>query len=565
MSDDPDDFTPAPEDAPPAGISPAHAGDSPAAGREVQVDRAMSGKTMIPLPPEPESFETAVPVLSDKRTQISDKGAPSPAQLHVICACLLDEGATLDAATAQGLTAEDFGPPLSTIFSRLTKMRAAHTPIALDTLVAELGKSELRKIGGLPRLLELADPQRVPTTARASYFILQVKDEGNRAKLARIAAEVVEATAKGADITELLQETEARIAAIRTGSAVVLKAELAARLQRKRVTHTSKPPEPVTRLFLADKPIATPGNIVTLISRAKTGKTAVLGAATAAIIAATTQTLDRDTFKFRASNPAGHAVIVIDTEQSRYDAWVCYHRALKRAGDEADPAWLHHYSLVGDTPHELLGELDLAIETAHAQCHGIFCIILDGCADFVNSVNDEAECNGFVTLLRKRATDNDCPILAVIHSNEAEKSGDDGRGHLGKQLIRKAESNLLLKKDGDITSITSDKQRKAPITEADQVAFQWSDEAQMHVSCTAGTPRAPGGRKRLYTIQQFMQVIPVKGARALSGSQIHRIANDLTPIKLQTFKDLLNEAAEKTGEVLRFYDAATGFSYTRAV
>jgi hypothetical protein len=71
----------------------------------------------------------------------------------------------------------------------------------------------------------------------------------------------------------------------------------------------------------------------------------------------------------------------------------------------------------------------------------------------------------------------------VIHSNEGLKSGDDGRGHLGKQLTRKAESNLLLKKEGETTAITSEKQRKAPITAADGVAFKWSDEEGRHISC----------------------------------------------------------------------------------
>lgn len=64
-------------------------------------------------------------------------------------------------------------------------------------------------------------------------------------------------------------------------------------------------------------------------------------------------------------------------------------------------------------------------------------------------------------------------------------AGDDGRGHLGKQLTRKAESNLLLKKEEDVTVITSEKQRKAPITAADGVAFKWSNGKGMHVSCAS--------------------------------------------------------------------------------
>ncbi len=196
---------------------------------------------------------------------------------------------------------------------------------------------------------------------------------------------------------------------------------------------------------------------------------------------------------------------------------------------------------------------------------GIFAIILDGVADFVNSVNDEAESNQFVTWLRELTVTHNCPAICVIHSNEGDKAGLDSRGHLGKQLIRKAESNLLLKKTGEITTITSDKQRKAPITEADQVAFQWSETEQRHVSCeSASTPKSPAGRKRLHTIQEFWDVIPAKGTTAKAASQIHRMANDLKEIKLQTFKDLLADAT-KDGLLLRTYDEKTGFGYTKSL
>lgn len=272
--------------------------------------------------------------------------------------------------------------------------------------------------------------------------------------------------------------------------------EIAAMLARK-VKVSNPPAEPITRLFLAGKPIATPGNLVTIISKAKTGKTAALGGAVAAIIAASLNRTDLDTLGFTASNPDNKAVVVIDTEQSPFDAWTCYQRSLKRAETETDPEWLHHYALVGYSVPQLKRALALSAKiivnpvatpetTPSTQSKGIFCIILDGVADFVLSVNDEAESSEFISELRALSVQYDCPIICVIHSNEAVKAGDDGRGHLGKQLTRKAESNLLLKKVGDVTVITSEKQRKAPITEDDGIAFKWSDAEQRHVTCQSG-------------------------------------------------------------------------------
>ena len=50
-------------------------------------------------------------------------------------------------------------------------------------------------------------------------------------------------------------------------------------------------------------------------------------------------------------------------------------------------------------------------------------------------------------------------------------------------LERKAESNLKLKKDGEVTVVYSTKQRRAPILEATGPRFRWCNEAGMHVSC----------------------------------------------------------------------------------
>ncbi len=254
-------------------------------------------------------------------------------------------------------------------------------------------------------------------------------------------------------------------------------------IDARRISICNTPPEPVTRLFLAGKPIATPGNIQTLISKAKTGKTATIGATVAAIIAAITGRTDLDTLGFTAPNPEGKAVIVIDTEQSIYDAFLCYQRSLKRADIEKDPEWLYHYALVGYPSEKIKESLVLILEKVSKKHNGVFFIILDGVADLVLSVNDEAESKTIVTKLRALCVQYDTPMLTVIHSNEAAKSGDDGRGHLGKELTRKAESNLLLKKSGETTVITSEKQRKAPITEEDGVAFKWSNADGRHVSC----------------------------------------------------------------------------------
>ncbi len=500
-------------------------------------------------PAQPESFETAKPV-PVRREPVPP--SPRDVQTHeqYLLGCfLIDEGQTLDKAIAAGLASTDFTTPqAAATYAALRAMRAGNTPIALDTLVEFLG-SRLSDAGGIQTLMAL---DQSATTARADFALREVMDASERRRLERLGLQIQEAAKKRepvADIMALMQGARLR----QSGPA----------LSSRRVHAAKPPPEPVTRLFLAGKPICTPGNITTLISRAKTGKTATLGAATAAIITAASGAvaLKPDNLGFTAANPKGHAVIVIDTEQSPFDAYTCYKRSLDRAGQSADPKWLYHYCLVGIGPDGLKLSLDQAIALAEQECGKIFTLILDGCADFVNSVNDEAECNGFVNWLRERTVTHDCPAICVIHSNEGVKTGDDGRGHLGKQLTRKAESNLLLKKDGEITTITSEKQRKAPITEKDGIAFRWSDELQRHVSCESESKSEGkmGGRPAKYSFTQFTGIFPRGKAKAMTKQALLRFAHDIAPIKETAFRDILNEAVQ-SGDLDRV-QMAHGYGY----
>lgn len=319
----------------------------------------------------------------------------------------------------------------------------------------------------------------------------------------------------------------------------------------RRVRLQAPPPEPVTRLFLAGKPIATPGNLVTLISRAKTGKTATIGAAVAAIIGAHYDRHDIDTFGFTAPH-TDEAVVLIDTEQSPYDAWTCHSRSMARANQPTDPEWLHHYALVGFGAKKLRTSLPPILDKAVADHKGVFTLILDGVADFVPSVNDEVGCSEFISWLRDISVKYNCPVICVIHSNEGVKTGDDGRGWLGKELTRKAESNLLLKKTGEITTITSEKQRKAPITEKDGVAFRWDDQAGRHVTCEPSDipQRHKGGRPKGCTFEMLESIWPKTADKALTMPQLLKYAKDEEDVSESTLRRIIKEAVQ-TGQLTK--------------
>lgn len=472
--------------------------------------------------------------------------ASESAEQHVLAACFLDDGPTLDRARAT-LTPDSFHfPEHAVIFRQLCALRDDALPLT----PAALAEHRAAHLAGLnPMLLvQLTDPAIYPTTAHAGRMIARVADLARRRTLISHAVAITEAIALGVPTDDLPAQPVPVSASV----------GIPAHLDSRRVRFTTPPAEPVTRLFLAGKPVATPGNLVTVIAKSKTGKTASLGAAVAAILGAHYDRHDLDTFKFTAPHTS-EAVVLIDTEQSPYDAWTCHSRMMARAGQPTEPEWLHHYAMVGDSSQDLRNSLPVALDRGRTLHKGVFCVILDGVADFVASVNNEAECNDFIAFLRKLAVEYNCPIICVIHSNEGVKTGDDGRGHLGKQLTRKAESNLLLKKVGEVTTITSEKQRKAPITEADQVAFQWSEEHQRHMSCAKSPATPTQGRKITYDFSTFSTIFPNNTHPGMTRNVLHRYAADCSNISESAFRDLLSRAVQD-GQLERITNGQ-GFLY----
>ena len=250
-------------------------------------------------------------------------------------------------------------------------------------------------------------------------------------------------------------------------------------LKKRRYNPAITPPQLRPIYKLGEAVIATPGNLVSVTSAVKTGKSAVIGAMCASVMAP--ECGDADCLGFSSSNPKGFAALHFDSEQSPDDHWHQNARTMKRAQLQTPepPAWFYSYCLTGLGSTSAWECVQEAVRLAAEAHGGIHSILIDGVADLVADVNDAAECNAFVASLHDLAIKHDCPIIGVIHFNPG---GDKTRGHLGSQLERKAETNLRLDKADEVTSIWSDKQRRAPIPKGTGPCFQWSDEAGMHVS-----------------------------------------------------------------------------------
>lgn len=189
---------------------------------------------------------------------------------------------------------------------------------------------------------------------------------------------------------------------------------------------------------LIDRRLFTLGNFSVTTGKSKTKKTFLANFFIAA--ATSNQTIDN---KFIPDIPKNkQAVLLFDTEQSKYDAYITVARIPKMIG--SIPENFGCFSLREYTPFERCEIINYAFEKKFKD--NLSFIVIDGIVDLANAINDEDEASRVVSLLMKWTSVYNCHIHVIIHEN---KQDNYATGHLGSALIKKAEVNISVQKDPD--------------------------------------------------------------------------------------------------------------------
>lgn len=405
------------------------------------------------------------------------------AEEQLLSACLLDGADVIARSDAAGIEPASFYVPANRlIYEKLIELHTAAKPTELHIVAEELKKAkQLDEIGGYAYLTRISG--RIPTTAGAAYFIEKVRELARLRDVIRAATGAVEDcySYTGPDDFEKIL---GKLKGLDNGANPV-----AERVRQAMLDTRHPPAEPQARWLIDRKPVCTPGNLAAIVAQAKSGKTAFIGAFIAAAIVAQRQQngeeIEADTLGVIATAPAGRLLIHFDTEQSPFDHYKTILRACCRAGHTTAPEWLWSFTCAGWSSADLRRALAEAIRRARHKGLAIHGIILDGVADFCADVNDAEESNALIAELHAHAISASTPIICVVHRNEGDKADSAARGHLGKQLARKAETNLRLEKRDGRTVVFSERNRGAPILEKDGPCFEWSEEKGYHVSCAS--------------------------------------------------------------------------------
>ena len=132
-------------------------------------------------------------------------------------------------------------------------------------------------------------------------------------------------------------------------------------------------------------------------------------------------------------------VLYFDTEQSKYHV----QRAVKRICTQIDvgvPSNLNTYGLRKSSPSERLKLVEYAIENTP----NLGFVVIDGIRDLITSINDEAEASNIASKLLKWTEEFNIHMVVVLHENPGS---DKARGHIGTELMNKAETVIALQVD----------------------------------------------------------------------------------------------------------------------
>ncbi len=504
--------------------------------------------------PEPQATGYTSNYRNGKNGSSSRELPHSSEDEEALLSCLMIDGvAVVDQCqsahiTANSLYYQNNGVVLDAIYA----LRARQEPIDASTVASELqATNRLDSVGGIPFITHVSG--QVPTTAQAGFFISRIREQSLQREAIRTGKRFLEEAYTLRDgVDDFLSSYQEKLKKISEGSPKARDEEIESRA----FDPTKQIEKPVPIYTLAGTTISTPGNITAIYSQAKTGKSSLIGAMIAA--AMTTPTSGYDTLGINGPNYAKHAVLHFDTEQSPYDWQQLVKSSMRRANVSKPPAWLMSYILTGMSAQACRDFIESTMKRAKRIHGGIHSVIIDGIADLVVDPNDPAECFPLITKLHGSAITYNTSIITVLHMNPGKD--EKGRGHLGSQLERKAESNLTMEKDGEVTRVWGVKQRGKTISKDDAQTFSWSDEKQMHVSCEMAESAKRTGRKPKYEFAQFKEYLAGPADKFIPLAEMYRKVSQGSDIPRNSFRDLMARAYD-ANLVQRTIDPVKGICY----
>jgi len=151
-------------------------------------------------------------------------------------------------------------------------------------------------------------------------------------------------------------------------------------------------------------------------------------------------------------------IIDLDTEQDAYYSRLGADRICKMYGTPQSPVIPDNYIAINLREHNAKIRRDylkwLFMESEYRNKLGV--VSIDGYVDMLDNFNDLVESTEFTQSLMKYSTLSKAHITGVLHLNPGQ---DKARGHLGTILQQKCETVVIIKDEGNFSSVTCQRGR----------------------------------------------------------------------------------------------------------
>ena len=231
-----------------------------------------------------------------------------------------------------------------------------------------------------------------------------------------------------------------------------------------RATDVFAPPQIAWSIYNATtndySTLGTLGDFSLIIGKAKSRKSFFINIAISTAISN-----DLILERFKGTLPQHqNQVLYFDTEQSKYFVQLALQRICKQVNVSV-PDNLHVYGLRSQTPQERLELIEFAIY----ENPKVGMVVIDGIKDLVTSINDESEATMITSKLLKWTEERNIHIVTVLHQN---KGDTNARGHIGTELINKAETVLSITKAETDNNISIVEPQQCRNKEPETFAFE---------------------------------------------------------------------------------------------
>ncbi len=217
------------------------------------------------------------------------------------------------------------------------------------------------------------------------------------------------------------------------------------------VDPTEPVPEPPVLIYIEqdDKsiPICTAGNFSVVIGKAKSRKTFLVSSLVAAAISGSGSLVN-----VGSNVPDNGTVLLFDTEQSAFHVQRTVKRILSQTGHHCLPNFMA-YRLRTLAPAQRLQVIDYLIN----KMGNLSLVVIDGIRDLLtNGINDESEATALTTKFLQWTGEKNIHLITVLHQN---KNDQNARGHIGTEVVNKAEAIISVAKetsDLDISTVAAE-------------------------------------------------------------------------------------------------------------